>query len=250
MTFANAATARAAEINDFNCAGIILEEIEADFDVDLMTSKIKTGSEKAVKLFHELAREAGTLARPKASFTVCRVETTVGPKVYLDNVSFTSQLLRDNLAGLDWAYAYVATEGNEFARWFESLSGARQVLSWPIRYAALKMAEKALVKFIKSTFNVNQLSSMNPGTLKLWPIEQQRSLFDLLDPLPESIGVSLGSECWMSPDLASSGVLFETESRFYNCQLCPLEPCERRKKPNLGPTNGWPNPKNRFGLVA
>lgn len=249
MTFANAA-ARGAEINDFNSSGIILEDIEVDFDVELMTSKIKTNSEKTVKIFHELAREAETLARPGASFKVCRVETGSGPKVFLDNVPFTSQLLRDNLSGLAWAYAYVATEGHELAEWFESLSCVRQLLSWPIRYAALKMAEKALVKFIKSTFKINQLSSMNPGTLKLWPIEQQKPLFDLMAPLPESIGVSLGSECWMSPDLASSGVLFETERRFYNCQLCPLEPCEHRKKPNLGPTGGWPNAKGRFGLVV
>lgn len=249
MTFATAA-ARAAETRDFHSGDYILEDIETDFDVELMTSKVKTGSEKVVKIFHELIREAETLAGPAASFKICRVEKGPGPQVFLDNVPFTGQLLRDNLAGLDWAYAYVATEGRELAQWFESLSCARQILSWPIRYAALKLAEKALVKFIKENFNVSQLSAMNPGTLKLWPLEQQKPLFDLLTPLPESIGVSLGAEGWMSPDLASSGVLFETETRFYNCQLCPLEPCEHRKKPNLGPTGGWPGAKGRFGMVA
>jgi hypothetical protein len=152
---------------------------------------------------------------------------------------FTGELLRDNLAGLKWVYAYVATEGMEMAEWAESLANSMKLLSWPIRYAALKLAEKELIRFIKSTFDLKQLSAMNPGSLKLWPLEQQNPLFTLLGPLPETIGITLMTSLWMSPDLAASGILFMSESEFCNCQLCPLETCEHRKTAYLGP-DGWP----------
>lgn len=249
MTLAIAA-AQAAEINAFNSNAFILQDIEPDFNVELMTSKAQLGSPKIEKIFHDLINEARTLARPRAAFKICRIEPGPGTEVFLDNVSFTGQLLRDNLAGRDWAYAYVSSEGDELAQWFESLSNVGQILSWPIRYAALKLAEKALTKFIMANFGTSQLSSMNPGALNLWPLEQQNPLFSLLFPLPEAIGVSLDSKSWMSPDLASSGVFFETETKFYNCQLCPLEPCERRKTVNLGPEAGWPKPRIDTGNAA
>jgi hypothetical protein len=230
----------AAESDQPPLNGFILDEIPPDFDLELMTAKLTPTRFRVGEAFQDLIREARTLARPKAAFKVCRVEESVPePEIYLDGVMFTGELLRDNLAGLKWAYAYVATEGPEMSEWTESLSNSMKLLSWPIRYAALKLAEKELIKLIKSTFGLKQISSMNPGSLKLWPIEQQKPLFTLLGPLPETIGITLMTSMWMSPDLAASGIFFTSESEFCNCQLCPLEICEHRKTAYLGPA-GWP----------
>jgi hypothetical protein len=230
--------APAAESDHAPSNSFILDEITLDFDLELMTAKLNPTRFKVEKTFHDLIREARTLARPKAAFKVCRVEESFS-EVYLDGVMFTGELLRDNLAGLKWAYAYAATEGLEMAEWAESLSNSMKLLSWPIRHAALKLAEKELIRFIKSTFGLKQLSAMNPGSLKLWPLEQQKPLFNLLDPLPGTIGITLMPSMWMSPDLAASGIFFTSESEFCNCQLCPLETCEHRKTAYLGPA-GWP----------
>ena len=234
-------TILAAESDKAPPIGFILDRISPDFDVELMTAKFyptQPVPDRVKDPFHSLIREARTLARPRAAFKICRVEESL-TGACLDSVMFSGELLRDNLAGLKWAYAFVATEGREMTEWAESLSGPMQFFAWPIRYAALKLAEKELVRFIKSNFGLKQVSSMNPGVLDLWPIEQQKPLFTLLAPLPETIGITLGDRLWMSPDLASSGVLFASESEFRNCQLCPVSPCVLRKKDYLGP-DGWP----------
>ena len=114
-----------------------------------------------------------------------------------------------------------------------------RLLAWPIRYAALKLAEKEMHRLIKSSFGLKQVSSMNPGSIPEWPIEQQGPLFALLSPLPEAIGVKLNPNFWMSPELASSGLFFQSEVKFYNCQLCRVENCAHRRTAFRGPA-GWP----------
>jgi len=229
----------ADEVNSFGPGGMVLRDIEPDFDVDLMLAKIRPSSANVERVYRELIEEARSVARPQAVFRICAVKTGPGFKVGLNEILFKSKLLHTNLTGLDQAFAYVATEGPELSGWADSLAGARKAFAWPVRYAALKLAEKSLVRFIEKAFALRQVSSMNPGALPFWPIEEQKLLFEVLDPLPSRIGVVLHPNLWMSPDLSSSGVLFETEAKFYNCQLCSLDSCPHRRIEYLGRA-GWP----------
>jgi hypothetical protein len=256
--------------NETNSNCFVLDDIKPDFDAELMVAKFQPGSIRVEKALRELIEEARPLARPRAAFKVCAIESAPpAPSVYLDGIRFDGALIRDNLFGLDQTFAYVATEGPELASWSEGLSNAGRLFSWPIRYAALKLAEKEMSGLIRSSFARPEwpasfgsgfhpegdesvtppLSSMNPGPLQLWPIEQQRPLFELLSPLPELIGVNLQPNCWMTPDLASSGIYFQAEPRFYNCQLCRLEPCTRRRTAYRG-LDGWPKRRRNIEACA
>jgi hypothetical protein len=237
--------APATEFPKFDAKVFILDDIPANFDSDLMTAKLRPGSARVEKNFRNLIEQARLTARPRAVGRVCDVELSSPQTVSLDGVRFSSELLHCNLSGLNQAYVYVASEGPEMAAWAASLSETMRLFAWPIRYAALKLAEKALADFIRSTFGLEQISSMHPGSLSLWPLQEQKPLFSLLSPLPEAIGVELQPKLWMTPDMASSGIFFETEVPFENCQLCPLETCEHRRVPNRGEA-GWPKPKISF----
>lgn len=225
----------APEINDLDSFSFILDKIEPDFDSNILDAKLGPCSKRVKSMFRDLLAEARETARPKAAFKACRVNRIGGGLTFLDDAMFNSRLLHFNLRECDLAFAFVATEGGELAAWAEKLSGARRALAWYIRYAALKLAEKKMNSFIRLSFGLEQLSIMNPGVLKYWPKEEQGVMFNLLNPLPENIGVKLMSNSWMAPDLASTGIFFETKSKFYNCQLCPLTPCEHRKTNYLGP---------------
>jgi len=220
----------------------VLNEIEPDFDMEILMTKARCAGLRAKDIFRHLVREAQQVARPKAAVTACLVKRLSETETKLDQVVFSSELLADNLDGLGCAFAYVATEGEELARWSDSLAGSGRAFAWPIRYAALKLAEKALVRFLKSAFALGELSCMNPGPLDHWPVKEQMPLFRLLGGLPEAIGIKIKPTCWMSPDLSSSGVFFEAETKFYNCQLCTLEPCEHRRTAYQG-LEGWPKPR-------
>jgi hypothetical protein len=72
---------------------------------------------------------------------------------------------------------------------------------------------------------------MNPGSLTDWPLDEQRQLFDLLGDTQELAGVCLTESLLMLPTKSVSGILFETESRFESCQLCPRVRCRARGAP-------------------
>ena len=95
--------------------------------------------------------------------------------------------------------------------------------------AALNSARRHLKGHLKSTFAVEKISSMAPGSLADWPIEQQAPLFDMLGNVEAEIGVKLNDSLLMLPAKSISGIYFPTEISFFSCQLCPRERCESRK---------------------
>ena len=70
---------------------------------------------------------------------------------------------------------------------------------------------------------------MNPGSTPGWRLEDQRVLFTILRDVREQIGVQLLDSFFMVPTHSASGILFESEKGYLNCQLCPLENCPNRR---------------------
>lgn len=87
------------------------------------------------------------------------------------------------------------------------------------------LAEKSLGKAV---------SSFGPGsgTGRLFSIEQQDILFEILDP-QRNIGVHLTESYLMVPRKSSSGVFAATRQEYVACQYCPRK-CEFRGKPFSG----------------
>ncbi len=90
-----------------------------------------------------MAREAQTVARPKAAYKVAFVETCEDDRVVIDGITFTSRVLSTNLEGLHRVYPYIATCGLELDTWAHSYT---DMLS---RYWADAIAESALREAIK-----------------------------------------------------------------------------------------------------
>ena len=80
-----------------------------------------------------------------------------------------------------------------------------------------------------SKYAINGLSSMSPGSLSDWPIEEQKPLFSILGDVETAIGVTLTENFLMVPTKSISGIYFPTDLPFYNCQLCSRKNCDSRK---------------------
>lgn len=75
-------------------------------------------------------------------------------------------------------------------------------------------------------------STMAPGSLGDWPIQQQKPLFQLLGDTEAMIGVRLTESFLMLPSKSVSGIWFPTQTRFESCQLCPGQRCPNRRAPH------------------
>jgi hypothetical protein len=96
---------------------------------------------------------------------------------------------------------------------------------------ALRVAIQFLYDYLDARFQIPTSSTMNPGSLEDWPIQEQRPLFDLLGDPQQAIGVILNSSYLMQPTKSVSGVRFPLEETFASCQLCPRQNCPSRRAP-------------------
>jgi len=185
--------------------------------------------EETVQELIELVRPA---VRPRAVYEVCYVDNRNEDSLYIGGVKFTSRLLRVNLDKVERVFPYVATCGRELdAITIPSSDFMKSYCLDMIKETVLHSARDYLKDYLKRIFALPQISSMNPGSLKSWPITQQEGLFAIFGNVEELIGVKLTEAFLMVPLKSLSGIFFPTRVEFVSCQLCPREACEGRKAP-------------------
>lgn len=98
---------------------------------------------------------------------------------------------------------------------------------------ALNRASRVLAEHIKETYGIAVLSTINPGSgnVNVWPVDQQRPLFDMLGNTVDLVGVRLTDSCLMVPDKSVSGIYFPSKIEYCNCQTCTRRHCPTRRAP-------------------
>lgn len=212
---------------------IMLEDFMPAFDIGKMAASMRPDDAPGRKeLLERMAAEAATVARPRGVAIMAGVKPANGDDIEIGSVVFTSALLCEKLNRLNRVFPYLVTEGVEMAEWAKQFTDAEDIAcSRAIRQAVVKGCEARLEEEIGSRYDIPVLSTMNPGSLAAWPITQQEKMFELLDPLPLDIGVRLLPSMWLDPGFSVAGIFFQTDKKYYNCQLCPRDDCPNRKAP-------------------
>lgn len=196
--------------------------------------RVREGSSHEREL-RSLAEEARAIARPKALYEVAFVEGREDEHVTLGGVRLTSHVLRVNLDGVHRAFPYLATCGVELGQWYSAQGDLlRQFWAETIAELALRAAMAAARRQVLARYRPGRLTSMSPGSLPDWPIEQQRQLFALLGDTQATLGVRLTDSMLMMPTKSVSGIFFPTETHFESCQLCQRPHCPGRRAPYDG----------------
>lgn len=214
----------------------VVPDIPWSFDLDaFLNAAGVTGDAELESEARRLAEAAAPLLRPKAVYGSARVERLGGPdrwEVVLDGVTFESEILRCNLEGVDRVYPYVATCGAELED-FDLSAYDYLAFYWldEIKHTAVTQASAWLRRRVLEESAVPRLASMNPGSgdADVWPIAQQRQLFDLLAGATDEIGVRLTDSSLMVPNKTVSGVFFASETNYTNCKVCTRENCPNRR---------------------
>jgi len=217
----------------------ILEKIPVHLDAEGVLKKLhidkkanKKGFLDYSNIIQELVEIANSVIEAKAIYRVSYVEDKNENTIDIDGVRFTSHVLRVNLDKVGRVFPYIITIGNELEKRADSFDSLiKQYCLGEIGDEALNMATGYIEGYLKREYQLGQISSMHPGSLKGWPIHQQKELFSLFDNVEDSIGVTLTNSLVMNPRKSLSGISFPTEVKFYSCQLCPRERCDERKAP-------------------
>ena len=192
----------------------------------------------------ELFAEAMRIGRPKALVCEVGVEPLEGNSVRVGGVVVDSAFVREKLSQAPVAFAYVATSGREIEDWSAGLEDlVDRFYMDELKKLWLGCAMGALRESVARQFAPGvTLSSLNPGSLPMWPIEGQRELFRMLGDVEGAIGVRLTDSCLMLPAKSGSGILFPDRTGHVNCALCPRENCPNRRAPRRIEADNPQNP--------
>jgi hypothetical protein len=189
--------------------------------------RLRVGDQGIVQ---RLIDSAEAVIAPAAAFQVGYVDEKRDAGVMVDGVAFTSRVLRRNLDGVGRVFPFVVTVGQAFDEAIDSTADMlEKYLLDEIGNMALREARSRIEHHLRSTFALDKISCMAPGSLEDWPLEQQKPLFALLSGVESAIGVTLTKSYLMLPRKTISGIYFPSEVTFVSCQLCPRKRCEGRK---------------------
>ena len=207
-----------------------LEHIPVSLDLGEIKRSLhmeRSGDWSQVQTLVELAQP---LIKARAVYRVCYIEEKLEDALRIDGICLKSRVLRKNLEGVERVFPYVVTIGDKLETEARSCKDLlKQYYLDTIGNIALVTARRYLEDRFRSRYALDGMSSMSPGSLKDWPIEEQRPLFSILGDVEASIGVRLNQSLLMIPSKSLSGIYFPTEIAFYSCQLCPRKRCPSRK---------------------
>jgi hypothetical protein len=212
---------------------VIIDDIVFEPDRDRLMKKLraKEGTRHADTLDALLA-EAASIAQPKVMYRVSYIEDRDEDSIVVDGITFESRVLTVNLDGTNRVFPFVATAGLELYEWMNSKDDLLvKYYADVVSENALRVASQVLKTHLRERFALAKSSTMSPGSLTDWPIQEQRPLFALLGDPEEEIGVTLTSSMLMIPSKSVSGLYFATETTFESCQLCQRDRCPSRQAP-------------------
>jgi hypothetical protein len=208
----------------------ILEHIPVNLDLGEIKRRLRMEQGDNWAQVQDLVEAVQPLISARAVYAVCYIEAKLENAVLIDGVNFTSKVLRKNLDSAERVFPYVVTIGSELEEEGRACKDLlKQYYLDTIGNVALVGVRRYLEDQFRFRYALDGMSSMSPGSLKDWPIEEQRALFAILGDVEGSIGVRLSESLVMIPSKSLSGIYFPTEVPFYSCQLCPRERCPSRR---------------------
>ncbi|MEJ6950420.1 vitamin B12 dependent-methionine synthase activation domain-containing protein [Natronospora cellulosivora (SeqCode)] len=177
-----------------------------------------------------LIDEAKNIVNAKAVYKESSVKEINNSIVLIDDIYFESSLLARNLDGLRRVFPFVISAGMELDKWAKDIKGIlHQYWAEKIQELLLQEALTYIFNEIEENYQLDKMSTMNPGSLKEWSIEDQRKLFKLISNVNKKIGVSLTDKYVMRPAKSLSGIRFENDFSYSNCKLCNRADCSDRR---------------------
>jgi hypothetical protein len=178
----------------------------------------------------DLIESVWPILEPKAAYKACPITSKHLDSIRLGQTCLKSRVLRRQLEQSEQVFPYVVTLGKKLE---EKIRTSDDILEQyyldTIGNFALSSLLVRIEDHLQSRYGFQCISSMAPGSLADWPLEEQGPLFSILGDVNSAIGVKLTEAFLMIPIKSESGIFFPTSEKFYSCQLCPRKDCVSRK---------------------
>ena len=215
----------------------VVDPVPVEVRADDVLQTLKIGAQKQQQAKSIIEKGLG-LVNPRAVYVFEKVKSVEEKRILLDSGHYVKGIILSSMLEKGQAVAlFVATIGKNLER-EASTQGKTSILNaWILEqtgdYALRKTS--AYVKARVEEALGAKVSGFSPGTGtgKLFGIDQQKAIFEVLEP-QETVGVTLSPSFLMVPRKSVSGILAATRREYDACQYCPRERCMNRRKPFSG----------------
>lgn len=192
----------------------------------------------AASLVQKYIETVLSLIKPKAIFGPARLDVVTENNFRIEGLVFHSKIPHALAIPVDAiVFPYVVSCGTEINNYQPTIEEPlvpfwHDVLKEMVLYESFQF----LHSFLRAKHQVPNLISMNPGSgpVDLWPIQEQKLLFQLIGAVPETIGVILTDSCLMIPNKSLSGIFLPSQTEFIACEFCDRGNCPNRRTPYRG----------------
>ena len=178
-----------------------------------------------------LLDEANKIVKPVAVYSPFKPVFCDG-KIILNEIGLKESFIYEMILTSPIAIPYAVTCGLEIDKWSKTINDYfNQFVAETIKQLYLKLMVDELFTVVKGKFfeENTYLSTINPGSLKEWPLSGQVSLFKILGDVKNDIGVTLEDNFFMTPAKSVSGIIFQTDEKLHNCKHCLRADCPDRR---------------------
>ena len=212
----------------------VIEDFTLSLSFEEVAKRLLLEEEEDKALMRDRYDTAMALARPKGVYVVQPVTAIEEDLVTIGDTVFHSHVMARNLQGVERVCAYVVTCGREVDDW--SHEEADPIVGLWLDMLKEMILGQAMGQFFTKLAHEQHLeryATMSPGSgnLDVWPIQQQRPLFDLIGRVEEDTGARLTPSYLMLPTKSGSGILYPSEKGFITCTLCSRTHCPNRRAP-------------------
>jgi hypothetical protein len=215
---------------------IVLDAITCHIDMEQLLEKMQMKKNSGhLDRLQTLLDQGLRIARPKALYKRVQIDEKRADGVVVSGQLLTSKILLNNTDARQWLFPYLATCGRELEKWGNAQKGVfDQYAAGVIQEMACRTAMDTVLEQIDESYELINPSTINPGSLNDWPLEQQQPLFELLENAQHLIGMELMESFLMRPMKSVSGIHFSGKEQHDNCRCCPRDNCIGRNMPYEG----------------
>ncbi len=211
----------------------VVDPVPVEVRADDVLQTLRIGAQKQQQAKSVIEKGLG-MVNPRAVYVFDKVKSVEEKRILLESGHYVNGIILSNMLEKEQPVAlFVATIGESLER-ESSAQGKTSILNaWVLEQTGDYVLGRtsAYVKArVEETLGA-KVSGFSPGTGtgKLFGIDQQKAIFEVLDP-QENVGVTLTPSFLMVPRKSVSGILAATRREYDACQYCPRERCMNRRK--------------------
>ena len=185
--------------------------------------------------FDDIFNKCMSVAVPKYLFDKKEITEIYEDSVDVEGDVINSRIAAKNLKNCGYVYPYLCTCGKEVYDYANTIDDTflrywADMIMQEMVFVAIKLMHEDILK----EYDIKKSASINPGSTVDWHISGQTALFSMLKDMVSEIGIELTPSYLMLPQKSTSGIIYESDENYVNCQYCKRAKCPSRRKEYSG----------------